>query len=100
MKEIIRSLKDKGREVRIVATAVTFETLNEIMEVMAEIPYSKVDIIQMNIAKTETIKQFHLIRALNPIFMTCITFAPIQTEQPAKRHPRVRPQEQPVLSLE
>ena len=100
MKEIIRSLKDKGRDVRIVATAVTFETLNEIMEVMTEIPYSVVDIIQMNIAKTETIKQFHLVKALNPIFMACISFSPIHTEQPAKRHPRVRRPGQQLLPPE
>ncbi|MBQ8956034.1 MAG: precorrin-6A reductase [Lachnospiraceae bacterium] len=99
MREIIRGLKDKGRDVRIVATAVTFETLNEIMEVMTEIPYSSVDIIQMNIAKTETIKQFHLIKALNPIFIACISFAPIQSEQPAKKHPAAYRQEpQPEYS--
>ncbi len=74
MREIIRGLRDKNRAVRVVASAVTIETLSEIMEIMAEIPNSSVDIIQMNIARTETIEKYHVIKAHNPIFIACIAF--------------------------
>ena len=74
MREIIRGLRDKNRSVRVIATAVTLETLGEIMEIMAEIPNSSIDIIQMNIAKTQTVEKYHLIRPLSPIFIAEIGF--------------------------
>ena len=74
MHEIIRGLRDKNRTVRAVAVAVTLETLSEIMTVMTEIPGGEVDIIQMNIAKTRTLDKYHIIGALNPIFIACISF--------------------------
>lgn len=74
MHEIIRGLRDKNRAVRVVAVAVTLETLSEIMTVMTEIPGGEVDIIQMNIAKTRTLDKYHIIGALNPIFIACISF--------------------------
>lgn len=74
LREIIRGLKDKNKAVRVVASAVTIETLSSIMEIMAEIPYSSVDIIQMNISKTRTVDKYHIIGSLNPIFIACISF--------------------------
>ncbi|MCR5409763.1 MAG: precorrin-6A reductase [Lachnospiraceae bacterium] len=80
LREIIRGLKDKNREVRVVAGAVTLETLNSLMQVMSEIPYSSIDVIQMNIAKTETIRKYHMIKSLNPIFLAIISFVAEESE--------------------
>ncbi|MBQ7584260.1 MAG: precorrin-6A reductase [Lachnospiraceae bacterium] len=74
MREILRGLRDKNRSVRVVAVAVTLETLIEIMQAMDEIPGGLVDIIQMNIAKTRTLDDYHIIGALNPIFIATIGF--------------------------
>ncbi|MCR5774662.1 MAG: precorrin-6A reductase [Lachnospiraceae bacterium] len=82
MREIIRGVRDKNRSVRLVVSAVTIETVSEIMEIMAEIPNSSVDIIQMNIAKTKTIDKYHVINALNPIFIACIAFDDQPNQKP------------------
>ncbi len=77
MREILRGLRDKNRAVRVVAIAVTIETLSEIMQIMSELPGGEVDIIQMNIAKTKTVdEKYHIIGALNPVFIACIGFGP------------------------
>jgi precorrin-6B methylase 2 len=44
------------------------------MQAMGEIPGGEVDIIQLNIAKTRTIQEYHIIGALNPIFLATIRF--------------------------
>ena len=64
----------KNRSVRVVATAITMETVGEILRLGGEIPGCTVDIIQMNIAKTRTLDKYHIIGALNPIFIACISF--------------------------
>lgn len=87
LREIIRGLKDKNKEVRVVATAVTLETLSAIMEVMSEIPYSSVDIIQLNISKTRTIEKYHIIGALNPVFVACISFDAGPADESRARRP-------------
>jgi len=74
MREIIRGVRDKNRGVRVVASAVSLETLNEIMEVMREIPNSTVDIIQLTIGKTVTVEKYHMVKALNPVFIACMSF--------------------------
>lgn len=74
MREIIRGLRDKNRDVRIVATAITMETVNEILQITSEIPYAEVNIIQMQISKTETVEKYHLIKAQNPAFIACMNF--------------------------
>ena len=74
MREIIRGVRDKNRGVRVVASAVSLETLNEIMEVMREIPNSAVDIIQLTIGKTVTVEKYHMVKALNPVFIACMSF--------------------------
>ena len=74
MREIIRGVRDKNRGVRVVASAVSLETLNEIMEVMREIPNSSVDIIQLTIGKTVTVEKYHMVKALNPVFIACMSF--------------------------
>ncbi|MBO6147556.1 MAG: precorrin-6Y C5,15-methyltransferase (decarboxylating) subunit CbiT, partial [Lachnospiraceae bacterium] len=74
MREIIKGVRDKNRGVRVVASAVSLETLNEIMEVMREIPNSRVDIIQLTIGKTVTVEKYHMVKALNPVFIACMSF--------------------------
>ncbi len=74
LREIIRALKDKNKDVRIVMTAITLETVNEILQIATEIPYTQVNIIQMQISKTETVEKYHLIKAQNPAFIACIDF--------------------------
>lgn len=77
MREILRGLRDKNRAVRVVAVAVTIETLSEMMSIMTELPGGEIEVIQMNISKTKTIdEKYHIIGALNPVFIACIGFGP------------------------
>ena len=72
--EIIRGIRDKNRAVRLVVSAITIETLTEIMGVMAELPNSSIDVLQMNISKTATVEKYHLIKPLYPVFIAVISF--------------------------
>ena len=72
--EIIRGIRDKNRAVRLVVSAITIETLTEIMGYMAELPNTSIDVLQMNISKTATVEKYHLIKPLYPVFIAVISF--------------------------
>ena len=64
---IIRCLLEKNPGVRIVATAVTLETVAELTEVAKAFEFC--DIAEVSVAKPRTLGRYHLMTAQNPVYI-------------------------------
>ena len=58
--------------VRICATAVTLETLGELLACVREFGFDEVDIVQASIARADEIGSYHLMRAENPVYIVTV----------------------------
>lgn len=67
MKEIIDCLLAKNPHVRIVATAVTLETISELTELSKAFAYC--DIAEVSVAKPRVLGRYHLMTAHNPVYI-------------------------------
>lgn len=72
-REILEYFKFKSKSVeKIVLTAVTFETLSEVLSVINEKNFQELfeyEIIQVSIAKTKKLSSYSFLMANNPIFL-------------------------------
>ena len=57
---------------RICATAVTLETLGELLACVREFGFDDVDIVQVSIARADEIGPYHLMRAENPVYIVTV----------------------------
>lgn len=60
--------------VRICATAVTLETLSDLLDCVRERAATKTDIVQVSVARADEVGSYHLMRAENPIFIVTADF--------------------------
>lgn len=67
MDGIIQCLLEKNPGVRIVATAVTLETLAELTEAAKAFEFC--DIAEISVAKPRTLGRYHLMTAQNPVYI-------------------------------
>lgn len=72
-REILEYFKFKGQSVeKIVLTAVTFETLTEVLTVINEKNFQEIfeyEVIEVSIAKTKRLSSYSLLMANNPVFL-------------------------------
>ena len=74
MKRIIALLLEKNPNVRIVATAVTLESIAELTACMKELSPRQSEAVSLTVSRSRPLGPYHLMTAQNPI---CIfTFAP------------------------
>ena len=59
-------------QVRICATAVTLETVSELLACVKDRGFDDVDIVQVAISRADEVGPYHLMRAENPVYM--VTF--------------------------
>ncbi|MBE5958614.1 MAG: precorrin-6Y C5,15-methyltransferase (decarboxylating) subunit CbiT [Lachnospiraceae bacterium] len=69
MSDIVKSLIAKNPEIRIVANAVSLETLKELMMLENEFTVSDFDVVNVSITKTEKLGNYHMMRAQNPVYI-------------------------------
>ena len=69
MKDIIELLVEKNPDVRIVATAVTLESVAELAGCMNMLCFSEKNVVSMNIARDRKAGSYHLMTAQNPIYI-------------------------------
>ena len=72
MREIIRSLLEKNPQVRIVANAITLETVGEILASMKEYGFEEGEILQVMAAPVQKTGSFHMPKAQNPVYVAVI----------------------------
>ena len=69
MKEIVRALLKVNPHVRIVANAITLETVGEILDCMREFRFRDGEITQVWAAPVETVGNYHMPKAQNPVYV-------------------------------
>ncbi len=71
MKGIIKTLVEKDPNIRIVANAVTLETLTEILKIFKDLSLDP-EIVCVNISRAEKTGQYHLMKAQNPVYILSV----------------------------
>lgn len=70
--EIIRSVKEKNPAARFVVNAVTLETMAQIGQIPEKFPeYQDMEILQVNLARSRHVGQYHMMNAENPVMIAC-----------------------------
>jgi len=69
MREIVAALLDANPHVRIVANAITLETVGEILACMKEFEFATGEITQIWAAPVDTVGSYHMPKAQNPVYV-------------------------------
>lgn len=69
LKEILRMVKAKNPQVRIVLTAISLETVKEAMEAMEEGILTEPQIVQIAASKSKKLGRYHMMTGMNPVYI-------------------------------
>ena len=65
-------LLEKNPKVRIVATAVTLETLSELTELLKE--FEIAECVELQVNRPRTVGRYHLFNAQNPVYIFTLQY--------------------------
>ena len=68
-KEIIALLLEKNPRVRIVATAVTLESVAELTECVKAFPFCETEAVSLTAARSRKAGAYHLMTGQNPVYI-------------------------------
>lgn len=74
MREIVEALLSANREVRIVVTAITLETVGEILECMRVFGFEDTEMVQILAAPVDLVGRYHMPRAQNPVYIAVMQY--------------------------
>lgn len=69
MREILRLLLEKNPNVRVVATAISLESVAELTACMTEFPFAETEVVSMSVARDRKAGAYHLMTGQNPIYI-------------------------------
>lgn len=69
LKEIIAMLLEKNPRVRIVATAVSLESVSELTNCLKEFHFTESEVVSVVTARDSTAGSYHLMRGQNPVYV-------------------------------
>lgn len=69
LREIVALLLKKNPDVRIVASAVTLETVAELTEIAKEFSFTEFDVVSISTARGREAGSYHLMTAQNPVYL-------------------------------
>ena len=75
LKEIVQLLLEKNPGIRIVADAITLETVAECNALLKELPVRDIDICSLQVSKAKAVGDYALMTAQNPIYIFTFTGA-------------------------
>ena len=70
LREIVALLLEKNPAVRIVANAITLETVAELTALLPE--FSQVDVAEVAVSKGRSLGRYHLMTAQNPVYIVTL----------------------------
>ncbi len=73
LEEILRTIKAKGNNTRVVINAVTLETIAEVNGILKNFAISDADVVQVAISKAKTIGDYNVMQAQNPVYIVTFT---------------------------
>lgn len=69
MRQILDEILAKNPNARIVATAVTLESIGELTQCIKDIPFTYTEVVSMSVARDRKAGPYHLMMGQNPIFI-------------------------------
>ena len=60
--------------VRVCATAITLETLTDLLSCLRDRGVENADIVQVSVARADKVGSYHLMRAENPVYIVTAEF--------------------------
>ena len=78
IREILNLIREKNPRARIVAAAVTLETVAELTEAMDGLPPGETDAVCLNVSRAKKAGPYHLMTAGNPVYL--FSFGPGEGE--------------------
>ena len=69
MRQILDCILAKNPKARIVATAVTLESIGELTQCVKDIPFAYTEVVSMTVARDRKAGPYHLMMGQNPIFI-------------------------------
>lgn len=69
MRQILECILTKNPKARIVATAVTLESIGELTQCVNDIPFAATEVVSMTVARDRKAGPYHLMMGQNPIFI-------------------------------
>ena len=77
MAAIIDMARDLNPDVRLCATAITLETVAELLAYLRDQGVSDADIVQVSVARADAVGSYHLMRAENPVYIVTVDFGKV-----------------------
>lgn len=75
LNEIVQVLLSKNKDMRIVITAVTLETVSEALSCIANFGFKCRDIVQLSVSKSREVGSYNLMTAQNPVYIFTLSDA-------------------------
>lgn len=69
LREILRVCMEKNPDVRIVMTAVSLETIQEMTEILQNGCWKTAEVVQIAVSEGRRLGRYHLMNAQNPVFL-------------------------------
>lgn len=69
LRKILLAVKEKNPDVQIVLTAISLDTMAEVMEAVDEGLLREPEIVQITVAKARKLGRHHMMTGQNPIFI-------------------------------
>ena len=69
LKEILQLLYSRNPEIRVVITAITLETIGQIMALQKEMALPEPEIIQIQVSSAKKAGPYHLMQGQNPVYI-------------------------------
>ena len=75
LSEIVQTLLSKNKDVKIVITAVTLETVSEALSCMTNFDFKCREVIQLSVSKSREIGNYNMMTAQNPVYIFTLSGA-------------------------
>lgn len=75
LNEIVQLLLSKNKDIRVVITAVTLETVSEALSCIANFGFKCRDIVQLSVSKSREVGSYNLMTAQNPVYIFTLSEA-------------------------
>ena len=69
LRDIVGVALEKNPAVRIVATAITLETLQEALAALRQFRFQDTEVVQVSVSRSSSVGPYHMMRGENPVYL-------------------------------
>lgn len=74
LRAILKALYHKNPHMRVVMNAISLETLSLFRELLTELPVQEEEVIQLQVARSSKVGEYHLMQSENPVWICSFRF--------------------------